>query len=417
VGEGESGVVLTSSKQELAFRRLIMRPHYLPAVPSVAKYKDAFLQIKANLTSGHVSMLKAQYDTPGHVLTARELAGAAGYKNFNAANLQYGKIGNMLRDVLNYWDDSGQASYVLSWFLRPNDVGKEWSIVMHKEVAQALRELNWFGVQQIGDYVQYHNSEAMGVSCLELVDSDENGFDIATSRPISKLTGSRIWLIGGIGKPREYYLCYYFFVDEIEPSDGYSSFKYSAYGQKGKIFKPAILLNNVQWFKGFLKSQQNFSLGLRKIEKRYINKLEKLISSQGALESEVGENGDKVGGGFGYFKTNKKIEEAAISTVTNDYKKRGWKVTSVESEKCGFDLLCIKASKEEHVEVKGIQSKVLSFIITAGEVKKSQSDKKFVICVVTSASSNPKLHKFTAKDFGDQFDLEAIAYRAFKKSQ
>lgn len=392
-----------------------MRPHYLPSVPSVAKYKTAFLQIREKLTSGHIAMLRAQFWAPEHTLTARELANSAGYKNFNAANLQYGKIGNMLREVLNYWDDSGQASYVLSWFLRPNDASKEWSIVMHKEVAQALQELNWFGIQQVEDYVQYHNSETMGVSCLELVDSEESGFDIATSRSVSHLTGSRIWLIGGIGKPRKYYLCYYFFVDGIEPSQGYSSFKYSVYGQKGKIFKPAILLNDFQWFKSFLKSQQNFSLGLRKIEKRYIDKLEKLISSRGAPESEVNENGDKAGGGFGHYETNKKIEEAAISAVTSDYKKRGWKVTSVEAEKRGFDLLCTKASKEEHVEVKGIQGKELSFIITAGEVKKSQSDKRFVICAVTSALSNPKLLKFTAKDFSDQFDLEAIAYRASKK--
>lgn len=393
-----------------------MRPRYLPAVPSVAKYKAAFLQIREKLTSGHMAMLGAQFLAPEHTLTARQLSIAAGYKNFNAANLQNGKIGNMLREALNYWDDGGQASYVLSWFLRPK-VGEECPIIMHKEVAQALQELNWFGIQQIDDYVQYHNSEAMGVSCLELVDSNESDFSIATSRPVSKLTGSRIWLIGGIGKPRKYYLCYYFFVDEIEPSEGYSSFKYSVYGQRGKIFKPAILLNNVQWFKGFLKSQQNFSLGLRKIEKRYVDKLEKLISSQGARELEVGENGDKVGSGFGYFETNKKIEEAAVSAVTSYYKKRGWKVTSVETKKRGFDLLCTKGSKEEHVEVKGIQGNDLSFIITAGEVKRSQSDKKFVICVVTSASSDPKLHKFTAKDFSNQFDLEAIAYRAFKKSQ
>ena len=264
-----------------------MRPHYLPAVPSVAKYKVAFLQIRANFTSGHVSMLKAQYDALGHTLTARELASAAGYKNFNAANLQYGKIGNMLREVLNYWDNSGQASYVLSWFLQPNDAGKEWSIVMHKEVSQALQELNWFGTQQTDNYVQYHNSNTMGVSCLKLMDNEESDFSIATSKSVSKLIGSRIWLIGGIDKPRKYYLCYYFYVDEIELSDGYSSFKYSVYGQKGKIFKPAILLNNFRWFKSFLKSQQNFSLGLRKIEKRYVNELENIVDSQEVPYSNI----------------------------------------------------------------------------------------------------------------------------------
>lgn len=120
-------------------------PSKLTAVPSVAKYKAAFLQIQANLTQGHEAMLRAQYTAPDHALTARELANAAGYKNFNGANLQYGKIGNMLREALNYWSDDGQASYVLSYFLAPDRANEEeWLIVMHKEVAQALRELKWF---------------------------------------------------------------------------------------------------------------------------------------------------------------------------------------------------------------------------------------------------------------------------------
>ena len=58
-----------------------MRPHYLPSVPSVAKYKAAFLQIREKLTSGHMAMLGAQFLAPEHTLTARQLAIAAGYKN------------------------------------------------------------------------------------------------------------------------------------------------------------------------------------------------------------------------------------------------------------------------------------------------------------------------------------------------
>ncbi|MFN8400070.1 MAG: hypothetical protein U0X74_08645 [Anaerolineales bacterium] len=113
----------------------------LAAVPSVAKYKNAFRQISANLTPKQMAMLKAQYSAPRHTLTATQLANAAGYKNFKGANLQYGIIGTMLREALNYWDDDGQASYVLSYFEKPDE--EEWLIVMHKEVAQALRELKW----------------------------------------------------------------------------------------------------------------------------------------------------------------------------------------------------------------------------------------------------------------------------------
>lgn len=90
-------------------------------------------------------MLRAQFAAPQHTLTARLLAQAAGYKNFNGANLQYGKIGIMLREALNYWSDDGIASSVLSDFLAPSRAnGGEWLFVLHKEVIQALHELGWF---------------------------------------------------------------------------------------------------------------------------------------------------------------------------------------------------------------------------------------------------------------------------------
>ena len=89
--------------------------------------------------------IKMRFYKYKHTLTARQLANAAGYKGFQGTNLQYGKIGTKLRKVLNYWGDGGQMSYVLSSFLGPIRANKEeWSFIMHKEVAQALRELKWF---------------------------------------------------------------------------------------------------------------------------------------------------------------------------------------------------------------------------------------------------------------------------------
>ncbi len=261
------------------------------------------------------------------------------------------------------------------------------------------------------DYVQYHNSEAMGVSCLDFTKEDD--FGIVTNRPVSKLLGSRIWLIGGLGKPRKYYLCYNFLVDAIEPDGG--DFKFGVYGKQGTFFDPPILLNDYPWFKDFLRTQQNFRFGLRKIEKSFVRELEKVVPAQETSNSSVAEQGQKVGGGFGQPETNQEIEQAAISFVTEHYIKGGWSVESVESEKCGFDLVCYKGEREEHVEVKGIRGDSISFIITSGEVKQSQSDDTFVLCVVTSALSNPKLHRFAAKEFHEQFTLEEISYRATLK--
>lgn len=125
----------------------------------------------------------------------------------------------------------------------------------------------------------------------------------------------------------------------------------------------------------------------------------------------------QAGGGFGNAETNRKVEQAAIKYVTDDYTKNGWIVKSIESEKCGFDLLCTKGEAQEYVEVKGVQGDSVSFIVTAGEVRQSQKNKKFVLCVVTSALSTPKLHKFTAKEFHEQFMIEPVSYKATLKQR
>ncbi len=123
-------------------------------------------------------------------------------------------------------------------------------------------------------------------------------------------------------------------------------------------------------------------------------------------------NTGKVGAGFGNLETNRQIEEAAILYVTNDYQKKGWIVTSVEFEKCGYDLLCTKNLVEEHVEVKGIQGDLVSFIITSGEVKQSRFDEKFYLFAITLALSNPTPYKFSANEFRDKFSLDPILYHA-----
>jgi len=192
------------------------------------------------------------------------------------------------------------------------------------------------------DYVQYHNSETMGFSCLEFDESE--GFGILTSKSSSKLRGNRIWLIGGIGKPRKYYLCYNFFVETIKPSEG--DFKFIVDGQQGTFFKPAILLSDFPWFKDFLKSQQNFSMGLRKIEEVFVDELEKVVSGQEVQNLSIDEQTQKISGGLGNSETNQKDELALarIENLTaNEYKAA---FTLTHEQMAESDLLMLKAHYE-----------------------------------------------------------------------
>lgn len=119
------------------------------------------------------------------------------------------------------------------------------------------------------------------------------------------------------------------------------------------------------------------------------------------------------GAGLGNSKTNKIVERAAVDQVTEDYVLRGWDVESREAEKCGYDLLCRKGRDEEHVEVKGVQGNVVSFIITRNERLQAKNDSRFVLYVVTTAmSNNPRLCPFRFTEIESLFEFKPLAYQA-----
>jgi len=354
-------------------------------------------------------MLGVHYQSPGFDITATELSRSMGFAKFNAANRHYGGFAGKFCKFFQIAPSINL--YVLVDFEKREG---EWHWIMRPRVVQALRELKWFDETQ--NYVQYHNSEKMKRSCLGL--NYRMGFSAATNKSVSNLVGNRIWLIGGIGKdPRQYYLCNYFIVDKVGPAKNIPDFKYFADGQRGVACEPPILLNNLDWFDDFLESQQNFSLGLRKLDDEYVDKFEKLIGSD-QIPPDVERQVRRTGGGFGIPETNRKVEEAAISLVTRYYEDSGWYVKSEEESHLGYDLLCKNKLLEEHVEVKGTQGELEAFIITSGEVKQSRLDSKFVLYVVTSAlSKKPQLQRHTAKEFGQNFTLEPLSYRATPKSK
>ncbi|SAL06720.1 hypothetical protein AWB78_08210 [Caballeronia calidae] len=64
--------------------------------PTVEEAAKAFVSIAGQITAGHKAMLKAHLTAPDRKITATQLAKAAGYPNYSAANLQYGLLGAML---------------------------------------------------------------------------------------------------------------------------------------------------------------------------------------------------------------------------------------------------------------------------------------------------------------------------------
>jgi hypothetical protein len=119
------------------------------------------------------------------------------------------------------------------------------------------------------------------------------------------------------------------------------------------------------------------------------------------------------GAGFGDAQENRKIERKAIELVTTDYKSRGYSVTSVEHDGCGFDLICKNGRAEEHVEVKGAKGAVPEFIVTTNEVRQARSDRQFVLCVVTNAlSRTPLLQRLTGRRFLAQYRFSPLQFRA-----
>ena len=117
-------------------------------MPTVKEYKHAFTLIRDNMPANHSKMLIAHYHSPDRAITERELAEAAKYSSYRAANLQYGILGHRLCEVLDYqpeerYDGRPIWTLVLAKGRSREAEGLEFQWVMRKEVAQALAELEW----------------------------------------------------------------------------------------------------------------------------------------------------------------------------------------------------------------------------------------------------------------------------------
>ena len=120
-------------------------------IATTEKYKNALLSLRdKSLPDGHLAMLRAQGHSPGGALTATKLAEAAGYENYNAANLQYGTLGFNLAGFLNYDPPRRKDGSPMWWTtlsysvdgLVDEETG-QFQFIMRPELLAALREMRW----------------------------------------------------------------------------------------------------------------------------------------------------------------------------------------------------------------------------------------------------------------------------------
>lgn len=108
---------------------------------------------------------------------------------------------------------------------------------------------------------------------------------------------------------------------------------------------------------------------------------------------------------------NRRVERAAVRAVTAAYEAKNWHVQSVEADHCGYDLVCRRNRRVDHVEVKGVASRKVAFILTEGERRKADEDSAFILIVVTEALTAPKLHRYPGRSILDRLNLAAISWK------
>lgn len=135
----------------------------------------------------------------------------------------------------------------------------------------------------------------------------------------------------------------------------------------------------------------------------------------GVKARQVQRKGLSRGGGYGNWKENRFVEQAAVKYVTRSLRKKGYRVKSREKDGKGYDLDAMKGKTVLHIEVKGVSGKVQQFQITSGERNFAARNPNARLFVVTMALTSPKLHRHNGCDIENLFRFDATAFRATPK--
>jgi len=92
-----------------------------------------------------IKMLQAHYDAPDRKLTPIQLGEVANYKDYNAVNIHYGKLGRMILENIGHTPEDkshGEPIWTtgIAWGERETPES-EWIWTMYDNLAHAIKEL------------------------------------------------------------------------------------------------------------------------------------------------------------------------------------------------------------------------------------------------------------------------------------
>ena len=88
------------------------------------------------------------------------------------------------------------------------------NVAAHASAAANTITLTWSASvdpqSSVDHYIVYHNPDRLG-----LLKKLDQGYEVVTSKDVKRLPGNRIWEITAENRPRRYFLCATFLVDEV----------------------------------------------------------------------------------------------------------------------------------------------------------------------------------------------------------
>jgi 5-methylcytosine-specific restriction enzyme A len=135
------------------------------------------------------------------------------------------------------------------------------------------------------EFVQYHNPDYS-----EFPEETSEPFSIYTTKRVDNV-GARVWLVARKADTSEYYLVYWFIVDDI--SHGQSGEPGHISGVTGHWFRPALRIDNAPWFRTLRDHLGNFAFGLRRVTDPTLR--DTLVSLEEADAEPYDDQGDPTG--------------------------------------------------------------------------------------------------------------------------
>jgi len=107
---------------------------------SASQFLAALNNLEPKLTQAQMEMLLGHVNARGHEISMGRLAALAGYSSFEAANVQYGRIGSLLADALDIHGLS-QKTQMIGTASRNKDDAGHWQWKMRPALVEALKKL------------------------------------------------------------------------------------------------------------------------------------------------------------------------------------------------------------------------------------------------------------------------------------